>query len=72
MSHAWIFDVLDDLKQYSQKNDLQILAAEIDEARRVARQEIAAHGSRPMPALDIRASRLEELKGRPAPSRSIV
>ncbi len=40
MAHEWIFDVLQDMRSYSQKNGLLALAAQLDETLRVARAEI--------------------------------
>lgn len=42
MRHDWIFDVLADLRAYAVKNGLPQLAAQVEVALRVAREEIAA------------------------------
>ncbi|PZR00474.1 MAG: hypothetical protein DI533_07855 [Cereibacter sphaeroides] len=42
MGHDWIFDVLNDLRQYAQKNGLSKLAAQVEIALQVAEEEIAA------------------------------
>lgn len=42
MRHAWIFDVLTDLRAYALANGLPALAAKTEETLAVARAEIAA------------------------------
>jgi hypothetical protein len=42
MAHEWIFEVLQDMRSYSQKNGLPALMVQLDEALRVARMEIGA------------------------------
>jgi hypothetical protein len=42
MRHDWIFEVLQDLRSYAQKNGLPALAAKAEETLRVAEVEIAA------------------------------
>jgi hypothetical protein len=44
MAHEWILEVLQDMRSYSQKNGLPALMAQIDEALRVAQQEIGLSG----------------------------
>jgi hypothetical protein len=41
MAHEWIFEVLQDMRNYSQKNGLPALMEQLDEALRVAKTEIA-------------------------------
>jgi hypothetical protein len=45
MAHEWIFEVLQDMRSYAQKNGLPALMAQIDEALRVAQQEIGLSGT---------------------------
>jgi hypothetical protein len=45
MAHEWIFEVLQDIRSYSQKNGLPALMAQMDEALRVAQQEIGVSGT---------------------------
>lgn len=47
MRHDWIFEVLNDLRSYAQKNDLPALAEQAERTLRIARAEIAARGSDP-------------------------
>ncbi|MES2144680.1 MAG: hypothetical protein V4516_10050 [Pseudomonadota bacterium] len=42
MAHEWIFEVLQDMRSYSQKNGLPLLMAQLDAALLVARTEIGA------------------------------
>ncbi len=42
MRHAWIFEVLRDLRSYAERNDLPAVASSVDDALRVAADEIAA------------------------------
>ena len=42
MAHDWVFEVLDDLRDYAAANGMQALAAKVAEARDVAVAEIAA------------------------------
>ncbi len=44
MAHEWILEVLQDMRSYSQKNGLPALTAQLDEALRVATQEIGPAG----------------------------
>ncbi len=44
MKHDWIFDVLEDLRSYAQRNGLSATAAKAEEALRTARAEIEAEG----------------------------
>ena len=43
MGHNWIIDVIADLKTFAQKNDLPLLASELDSASAVALAEIASN-----------------------------
>ncbi len=45
MSKSWILDVLTDLRAFAAKNELPIIAAELDELVVVAMAEIASHPS---------------------------
>lgn len=45
MGHTWILAVLDDLRLYAEINGLSALAASLDEAARVAGDEIARAGT---------------------------
>ena len=45
MGHDWIFDVLRDLKDYALANGFIELAAQAEEALRVAAAELAAQGA---------------------------
>ena len=47
MGHDWVFDVLQDLKDYALANGFPRLAAKVDEAQRIAREEIIAQSQRP-------------------------
>jgi hypothetical protein len=40
MGHKWIIDVLADLKSFASKNDLQMLALQLDETALIASAEI--------------------------------
>lgn len=40
MGHKWIIDVLADLRRFAQKNDLPLLAAQLEDASEVAATEI--------------------------------
>ncbi len=42
MHHDWIFEVLEDLRDYAVKNGMPATAAKAEEALRVARAEVAA------------------------------
>jgi predicted transcriptional regulator len=42
MAHEWIFEVLQDMRNYSQKNGLPALMEQLDLALRVAKTEIAS------------------------------
>lgn len=44
MAHEWIFDVLNDMRTYADKNGLPALAAQITVALHVAKSEIAGSG----------------------------
>lgn len=44
MGHDWIIDVLTDLKTFALANDLDALAAKLDDTQLVARAEIGSHG----------------------------
>lgn len=44
MGHDWIIDVLTDLKTFAIANDLDALAAKLDDTQLVARAEIVSHG----------------------------
>lgn len=44
MGHRWILDVLADLKAYAGNNDLPLLAAQIEEARVIAKAEMPPVG----------------------------
>ena len=44
MGHDWIIDVLTDLKTFAYANDLNALAAQLDNTQLVARAEIVSHG----------------------------
>jgi hypothetical protein len=43
MGHDWIIDVLTDLKTFAVANDLDALAAKLDDTQLVAKAEIGAH-----------------------------
>jgi len=52
MGHDWVLDVLGDIKSYAVANGLHGLADKIDEAIRVAREELSgldAGAAAPMP-----------------------
>lgn len=42
MQHAWIFDVLADLRSYAEMNDLPAIAAAAEQTLGVAKVELAA------------------------------
>lgn len=44
MGHDWIIDVLTDLKTFALANDLDALAAKLDDAQLVAQAELVSHG----------------------------
>lgn len=44
MGQDWIIDVLTDLKAFAVANDLDALAAKLDDTQRVAEAEIGARG----------------------------
>ena len=44
MGHDWIIDVLTDLKTFAAANDLDALAAKLDDAQISARAELVSHG----------------------------
>jgi len=44
MGHDWIIDVLTDLKSFALANDLDALAAKLDDTQLVARAELVSHG----------------------------
>jgi hypothetical protein len=44
MGHDWIIDVLTDLKTFAVANDLEALAAKLDDTQVVAKAEIGARG----------------------------
>ena len=44
MGHDWIIDVLTDLKTFAAANDLNALAAKLDDTQLVAEAEIGARG----------------------------
>ena len=44
MGHDWIIDVLTDLKTFAVANDLDALAAKLDDTQSVARAELVSHG----------------------------
>lgn len=44
MGHDWIIDVLTDLKTFAVANDLDALAAKLDDTQLVAEAEIGARG----------------------------
>lgn len=49
MRHDWILEVLADLGTYAQKNAMDVLAAKVEEAILVAREEIArVQGDEPL------------------------
>lgn len=48
MGYEWIFDVLKDLKSFAAANGLPALAAKVDEAMKVATQEVAALDKAPV------------------------
>jgi hypothetical protein len=45
MAHEWIFDVLNDLRSYAEKNDLPGLALQVAATLRVAQSEIGGLGA---------------------------
>ena len=46
MGHDWIFDVLQDIKDYALANGFPGLAAKVEEAQRIAKQEVTAQSQR--------------------------
>ena len=44
MGHDWIIDVLTDLRTFAAANDLEALAAKLDDTQLVAREELVSHG----------------------------
>ena len=46
MGHDWVFDVLQDMKDYALANGFHGLAAKVEEAQRIAREEIIAQSQR--------------------------
>lgn len=42
MGHNWIIDVIADLKSFADKNDLPVLASELDAVSLVAKAEITS------------------------------
>ncbi|PRY82064.1 hypothetical protein [Marivita geojedonensis] len=44
MGHDWIIDVLTDLKTFAAANDLDALAAKLDDTQLFARAELVSHG----------------------------
>lgn len=44
MGHDWIIDVLTDLKTFAAANDLEALAAKLDDTELFAKAELASHG----------------------------
>lgn len=44
MGHDWIIDVLTDLRTFAAANDLDVLAAKLDDTQLVAEAEIGARG----------------------------
>ena len=46
MGHDWVFDVLQDMKDYALANGFLGLAAKVEEAQRIAREEIIAQSQR--------------------------
>ena len=47
MGHDWVFDVLQDMKDYALANGLLGLATKVEEAQRIAKEEISAQSQRP-------------------------
>ena len=47
MTHEWIIDVLLDLRTFAAKNDMNALAAQLDDAKMMAIIEIASKTERP-------------------------
>jgi len=46
MGHDWMFDVLQDLKDYALANGFLGLAAKVEEAQRIAKDEVSAQSWR--------------------------
>ena len=46
MGHDWIIDVLTDLRTFAAANDLEALAAKLDDTQLFAEAEIASRGKR--------------------------
>ena len=44
MGHDWIIDVLTDLKTFAAANDLEALAAKLDDTQLFAKAELVSHG----------------------------
>ncbi|WP_342076641.1 hypothetical protein [Yoonia sp. SS1-5] len=49
MGHEWIIDVLADLKSFAKKNDLPLLAAQLDDTALIASAEISTIFERTSP-----------------------
>jgi hypothetical protein len=52
MAHEWIFDVLNDLRTYAEKNNLPRLAAQVAATLVVAKSETTAVRNQPEPNPD--------------------
>jgi len=50
MRHDWIYDVLNDLRLYAEKNSLPAIAAEAGQMLDIARAELSAQANQDQPA----------------------
>lgn len=67
MGRKWIIDVLADLRAFAESNDLPMLAAELEQASRVAEAELTLmHNGLPM-AAEGNGARILSREGRTGP-----